>query len=676
MNKIIKWIAMGVGALVVIVLAALIFIPKLVDMEQYRPRIEQQVAKAIGRPFSLGKDLQLSLFPWAGISFTDLSIGSPPDFREKNFMTVKSFEARVKLIPLLFRDIQVKRFVLKGPQIVLETLADGRVNWEFKPEKEPVVVPEVPKGPSPAKKGGGGFSIKSLAVGEFSISGGSLLWVDHGKKQQKEITDIRLDLEDVSFDRPIRLILSAMIAQVPVSLQGTIGPVGKDIGKNALPVEITVQAAEQIHMNVSGTVSDWVDSPRYDLKIDLASFSPRRLMGAVFPERPFPVKTSAPDVLDRVSLKAELKGDTQKVDLTSAVAILDDSRFEFDLRVKNFAKPDLTFDVKLDKIDVDRYLPPPVVPGKAKEGRAPQSPSVSGEKKMDYSPLRRMALNGAVSIGELKAVNARLAQVKLKADAKDGIIRLGSLSFDLYQGHIEGSAGINVQKDIPGTHVELTANQIQVGPLLGDVMQLDVLEGAMEAKVAIDASGDAPESIKRTLNGNGNIRFLDGAVKGIDLAGMVRNAQAAFGLAEKPEEKPRTDFSEIEVPFDISNGRVHTANARLMSPVIRITAMGDADLVKEVLDFRVEPKFVATLIGQGDTVERSGIMVPILVSGSFSSPRFRPDLKGMIQQKLEGQVPDIPDITKTITDKEALKKTLKPLEETAKEVLKGLPFGP
>jgi len=104
--------------------------------------------------------------------------------------------------------------------------------------------------------------------------------------------------------------------------------------------------------------------------------------------------------------------------------------------------------------------------------------------------------------------------------------------------------------------------------------------------------------------------------------------------------------------------------------------MGDADLVKEVLDFRVEPKFVATLIGQGDTVERSGIMVPILVSGSFSSPRFRPDLKGMIQQKLEGQVPDIPDITKTITDKEALKKTLKPLEETAKEVLKGLPFGP
>ena len=53
MNKIIKWIAMGVGALVVIVLAALIFIPKLVDMEQYRPRIEQQVAKARGEAESL-----------------------------------------------------------------------------------------------------------------------------------------------------------------------------------------------------------------------------------------------------------------------------------------------------------------------------------------------------------------------------------------------------------------------------------------------------------------------------------------------------------------------------------------------------------------------------------------------------------------------------------------------
>ena len=62
-------------------------------------------------------------------------------------------------------------------------------------------------------------------------------------------------------------------------------------------------------------------------------------------------------------------------------------------------------------------------------------------------------------------------------------------------------------------------------------------------------SGEVPEQIKKTLNGTGDLSFADGAIKGIDLAGMARNAKAAFGLAEKGAQRPRTDFSELNVPF-------------------------------------------------------------------------------------------------------------------------------
>jgi AsmA protein len=201
-------------------------------------------------------------------------------------------------------------------------------------------------------------------------------------------------------------------------------------------------------------------------------------------------------------------------------------------------------------------------------------------------------------------------------------------------------------------------------------MDKDFLEGTFKANLALQMSGDDADKIKKSLNGGGEILFNDGAIKGIDLAGMVRNAKAAFGLAEVGGEKPRTDFSELRVPFTAARGVVSTEETTLTSPLIRLTAKGDANLPKETLDFRIDPKFVTTLKGQGDEAERSGITVPILVSGTFSSPKFAPDLKSLLKQGLEGKLPKPSDI------KETLQKTLegetKSLEEGAKDLMKGL----
>ena len=130
MKKVIKWTSIGVGILVLIVIAALIVIPMFVDIQKYKPQIEQRVSEAVGRPFTIGGELKLSLFPSAGIEFTDLHLGNPTGFKEKDFVTVKSFKVKVKLVPLISKDIQVKCFILKGPRIVLERRKDGKGNWE------------------------------------------------------------------------------------------------------------------------------------------------------------------------------------------------------------------------------------------------------------------------------------------------------------------------------------------------------------------------------------------------------------------------------------------------------------------------------------------------------------------------------------------------------------------
>ena len=119
MGKGLKWILIIGGGLTLFVVAALIIIPFFVDINKYKPEIEKRVAEATGRPFTIGSDLDLSLFPFAGIKFSNLQLGSPQGFQEKEFVTIKEFEVRVKLIPLISKEVQVNRFIMNQPRIVL-----------------------------------------------------------------------------------------------------------------------------------------------------------------------------------------------------------------------------------------------------------------------------------------------------------------------------------------------------------------------------------------------------------------------------------------------------------------------------------------------------------------------------------------------------------------------------
>jgi AsmA protein len=93
------------------------------------------------------------------------------------------------------------------------------------------------------------------------------------------------------------------------------------------------------------------------------------------------------------------------------------------------------------------------------------------------------------------------------------------------------------------------------------------------------------------------------------------------------------------------------------------------------LDFRVEPKFVGTIKGQGDTQKRGGVTVPVLVTGTFSSPKFRPDLEGMLKGTIEKGISEPSELKKLLPGQTTQGGEQKPTEERAKDLLKSLPFG-
>ena len=671
MNRTVKWVLIIGVSLILVFIAALVLLPKFVDLKQYKPRIEAQVSKVTGRAFSLGGDLRLSLFPYASLSFSDLHLGSLPGFKEKDFIIVKSFDVRVKLIPLLFKDIQVKRFILKGARLVLETGNDGRTNWEFNAKTTPELSAKTPKETKKPVKAESGeeLFLKTFTLGELAVTDGFVIWLDQTKKERKEISDVTLLLKDVSLDRPVDVTFSARLDKQPFSLKGNVGPIGKMLGKGAIPLDLSVRAFEQVDIGLKGNVMDPASQPNFDLAINVSPFSPRKLMGTM--GKALPVSTSDPGVLNRVSFKARIKGDPKNVSVSDGVLDADESKVNFMIKAGNLAKPMLAFNMDIDQIDLDRYLPPTGQKeagqkgGGEKEGKAVDPKEA---KKTDYSMFRRLSLNGTMRIAKLKVKNAKIERVHLILAGEKGIFNFQPLTMALYQGDVSGSGMFSVLNDVPRTNIQLELNNVQAGPLLMDVLKKDFLEGMLKAQINLVMNGDDAVAIKRTLNGTGDLLFNDGAIKGIDLDGMVHNAKAAFGLAEKGEKAPRTDFSQLHVPFSVKNGLVSTANTALVSPLIRLTASGNADLINELLDFRIEPKLVGTFKGQGDTKDRSGLMVPVLVAGSFSSPKFRPDLEGMLKQEIGKSLPSIQD---KLLGTDSKKEESRPVEEQIKGILKG-----
>ncbi|MGD9248387.1 MAG: AsmA family protein [Desulfobacteraceae bacterium] len=666
MNRTIKWIVSIIGVFVLLVLIAIVIVSLVVDVEKYKPLIETKVSEATGRSFTLGGPLEPSLFPWVGLQLSDLHLANPSGFEEKDFLSVKSFEVRVKLLPLMLRKIEVKRFVMDAPRIVLEKAKDGSAGWQGLGSQKSQPPPDTKSSPAPPPSGDGGLPIESLVVGELAITNGQILYLDKSTDTRKEVNDIRLVLSDVSFDKSIGVEFSAVADNNPLSLNGTLGPLGDNPGKTPLPLDMLLSLAQHLNIKLSGVIDPSGGTPNFDLAMEIAPFSPRKLLENL--QQPLPMEPADSAVLNALSFSLKADGSARNVSISQGRMTLDDTRIEFSAQAKEFDKPNLTVKMDLDRIDLDRYLPA----AKDEKEPSPEPSSPSETQPTDYSPLRKLVMDARFQIGELKVKNIQIRNMAMTATAKNGIIAMNPLKLDLYQGNITGTSTLDVQQDTPRTAVDISLAGIQSGPLIKDMLDKEMIEGAMTAAVGLKFKGDQPGQIRQTLNGQGSLKFNDGAIVGIDLAGMVRNVQTAFGVGAKPAQKPRTDFAELVLPFTITQGLFKTDNTKMTSPLLRVQAAGTADLPSEAIDMRIVPKFVATIKGQGDTEKRSGLAVPVLVSGNFSKPKFTPDLKALLNQKIGQPLPDKEALKKLVPTEESVKKKV---EDKAKELLKGLPFG-
>jgi AsmA protein len=146
----------------------------------------------------------------------------------------------------------------------------------------------------------------------------------------------------------------------------------------------------------------------------------------------------------------------------------------------------------------------------------------------------------------------------------------------------------------------------------------------------VHSSGTSQRAIMSNMAGTAFIVFQDGAIKGLNVAQMIRSLTASTLSGWQAGEEKATDLSQLSASFNIDKGQAQTTDLSLVGPLVKMTGAGTIDLGTKQIGFRVDPKLVMTTEGQGRVNDPVGLGIPVMISGPWGNPRIYPDMQGIL----------------------------------------------
>lgn len=426
--------------------------------------------------------------------------------------------------------------------------------------------------------------------------------------------------------------------------QGTLSLSGLSGTRQALKVtelNLTLDA-DQAGSSVRGRLATPLEG-----NLDTMAFTLPRIGGK------FDVKTPAlpePAVLSVTgTARATLSEEKAEIDLSGK---LDQSNFQGTMRVAKFDPPQVRFDFSMDQLDADRYLVKQQ-PGEAERQPRPAA-GATQETPIDLSALKTLNLDGRVQLGQLKASGVTVSKVRADVKANNGQVRIEPLSANLYDGSLRGALAIDAHRQ--RFTVKQTLSKVKVGPLLRDALSQDLLAGRGDVVIDAVATGNTVSELKRSLSGQTKVSLQDGAIKGINLAEILRKAKSLLTGGQDTEhaaaQGEQTDFSEFKAGFVLKDGKARNDDLSMKSPFLRLAGGGEIDLLQLMLDYRVQTALVASSKGQGgrELEELAGLTLPVHITGPLTAPKFKLEWRSALRGSAE---------TRLEEKKEALKERLK-----------------
>ena len=643
--KAVKAIGIACAGIVLVLVLLVAYVAFTFDATRIKQEAAQVVLAKTGRILTIDGDLALSFWPSLGVKVGKVALSERNG--KDRFAAFDSAHVSLKVMPLLSKQIVVERIELDGLKLVLMRDREGHLNIDDllggkKDNGEKAPPPE--------------FDVAGIGINNAQIE-----WRDQKSGRTLQIADLDLSTGRTAGNRDGLHIEAFKLA--------TRGKLDADNFDLALDVPDFARKGEQISaakIGLKASLKGATRSGEASFEVSNIEGPPQALkigglaldFDAQIGDKSLKGKLKSPLALDldagtllladlsgalafdmpglptrplKLPIKGRIQSDYGKPAISGKLATqFDESHVDARFNIVAAASMNIGIELDIDKLNVDKYLPP-----------ATRKEEKAGDRRIDLSALKGVNGSGILRVGDLQAKNLKARNVHVSFKAAHGRIDIAPHAADLYGGHLSGSASVDANGNVIGLKEALTGINIQ--PLLKDLADKDIIEGRGDVALDIATRGDTLAAMKKALSGNARAMLRDGAIKGINLAQSLRAAKAQLGggdVTQQANAADKTDFSELSASFRIANGVAHNDDLMAKSPFLRLGGSGDIDIGNSQLNYLLKAALVGTAAGQGgkELDALKGITVPVRVSGPFEKPSFKLELANLVNDAAKQRI--------------------------------------
>ena len=659
--KLLFWLA----GLAVIAAAAAVILVSTIDPNEHKDWITARIQHETGRSISLDGPIAITLYPWLGVEAQQVSVANAEGFGAEPLAYLDYVKLRVRTLPLLREEYEVDTIAVKGAVVNLARNGQGSANWEGL------------DGVDEAADAAGDealLPLAAVALGGVAIEDARVVLDDQQDGVRYEVSGLDVSTAELKYGEPVDVnlnfrgssnkpALEAVVAlagnityatdgqrfaiaplDINAEIEGGNIPGGRTSARLSATLDVNLDeetlvldrfTLEGLGLETSGDVevNDIFADPAVSGELEVLPFNLRRLARQLKQELP---ATQGDDTFTRVSLAGRFDRTAHGLNLDQLELQLDDTRLTGEFMLDSEASgPVVQFDLDIDQIDLDRYLPP----ASTKAGRLAAFPVVAAA----YADM-----DGDVSIGRLVVADARLDGFRLHLEARNGVVQAEPLTAALYEGRLSADISLDAKPAVPVLTLNANLADIQAEPLLMDVKGKARLRGRGNFSAALTAEGASIAAMKRSLEGAMSLTFTEGAIAGFNLGRALRQwQQFSKGRIVNLEETAATDFTELSGNPVANNGIIRMDDLVLKAPAFRLQGTGVlANLHTDTIDYQAVATVVNTAKGAGgkELVDLEGLQLPLKVEGALDDPKIRLVWEDILSGLLIEKVLDVLDL--------------------------------
>ncbi|MFC3032455.1 AsmA family protein [Pseudoalteromonas fenneropenaei] len=632
MNRGIK-IAAGIG---IIIVAGVVVIPSLIPTSTIVAKVSDEVTATTGRTLQINGDVTLSVLPSLKIELNDVHLSNMSSGSQANMVSMQQLALHVPWLSVFSGQVELDKFVIRDPEILLEKDKQGRANWQLLANPTPAENKAASNAPVKLPEG------LDVSLGEVAIYGGKLTYLDASSGAKQELSNLDLTIQLPSLYQALQVKGEVTYRGERVSLESTVTTPAKAIEGQDFSIAQTV-SSPFVNLEFSGDIAQ--QGAAINGKLNLKGDSLKALtqwQGITLEGQDEAFNAFA------INGVMAFKGDV--FNLTEFSAQLDKLAINGSSTITLSKVPHIKAQFDLGDLNLNPYLPEPVAKEAVKEQdeQAPQ-PIVWDDTKLDLSALKQLNADIKVSAKSLQAREIKLGENQFSLKLQNGVATLGLDKFNAYEGVGNGKVVVNAAQTPYQLTTAFSLKDINAQPLLTDAIGFSKVLGKGALSWSLTTQGQSQAEWVGALAGNMAFALQDGGVQGANLAEMVRKAQELLkgdisamqkGLNADFNHEQTTDFSALTGTFNFVQGVGTNQDLMLASPLLRITGSGTIDLPKTQLDYRLVTGIVDTIEGQHSADTSTGFKIPVRLKGPFHAVKTSVDVSDAAKEQAKDKVKD------------------------------------